>query len=308
MSHFTVPRPTRRNLRPDAVAYVDPQFPAERLWSPYARPVHGVERGEDIELTGELTLVDREPLFTGEHLQGTYETYWFTGLEVNGVSILAAGAQPVGAVGAGYYSPITRAGVALTTREGLSLLPDGDLPQGHAVLRGAGTGLVVAPLDFEEGTVPIDVLLDAGHRPCGYIVNGDLDLTTWESRILPDETGRVSSEELFAQLQTMPPDHRPQVVARKRGLLGRAKTTPLGHLGEIDLVGRSWEFTVVPEREAMTVMELVEQLQEPEFRRGPDLGVEGRAGEEISWVTALQRDGGGLQVVLSEVALPDAPL
>lgn len=317
MSPLEVSRPTRRSLRPDAVAYVDPQFPAERLWSPYVRPVHSVERGEDLELTGELTLVDQEPMFTGEQLRGTYEIFWFTGDEVSGVTILAAGSRPVGAVGGGFYGPIDRAAVVLTTREGLGLLPGGgpggELPAARTVLRGAGTGLLVLPVDTDDEVVPIDVLLDADHRPCGYILNGDLDLATWDVRILPGESGRVSSQDLFTHLQSAPPGHRPEVVTRRSGFLGRPKTTVLGHLGEIALVDRSWEFEVVPASEAMTAGHLVEQLQDTTFRLGPDLGVEARSGPDgsiLSWVTEIVHDGTGLQLVLGPegMSLPDPPL
>ena len=82
MPGLEVPRPTVRTLRTDAVAYVDPHFPVDRLWSPLAEPVHAVERGEDVELTGELVLVGEETVHTGHQVQGQHATYRFTGDEI----------------------------------------------------------------------------------------------------------------------------------------------------------------------------------------------------------------------------------
>lgn len=318
MPPIAVPRPTLRTLRPDAVAYVDPQFPAERLWSSYAEPVHTVERGEDVELTGELTLVGQEPFFTGQQLQGTYATYWFTGDEVAGVSLLAEGAEPVGAVGGAFYQ-VDGPTVALTTREGLTLLPTGARPEGRGFLRGSGTTLITVPTEvdaddldgaaYRDGLsdmVSIDLLLDSSHRPCGYIINGDLDLTTWESRILPEERDRVSSQQLLVELQGISPEERPVVVSRKSGFLGRGKTRVLGNLGDLEFE-RSWQFPVVPAQEALTAAALTELLTDPTFRVGTDLGVEA-AGGDPAWVTEIQHEGGNLQLVVADITLPDPPL
>ncbi|QDO88218.1 hypothetical protein FNH13_07560 [Ornithinimicrobium ciconiae] len=331
MSPLAVPRPTLRTLRPDALAYVDPHFPVDRLWSTLAQPVHTVERGEDVELTGELALVGQESLFTGQQVSGTYQTFWFTGDEVSGVTLLAQGATPVGAIGGGFC----RAGdesISITTREGLGLLSSGSQPEGRAYLRGEGTTLINLPIEApgsdsdddpdsddpdsdESGgedlddvpeLVTIDFLLDARHQPCGFIINGDLDLTPWESRILPEETTRVSSLQLLTELQGTDPKARPVVVSRSSGFLGRAKTRTLGHVGDLDL-GRAWNFSVVPPPAALTASELIDLFTDPIFRVGADLGVEADLPDPV-WVTGIQREHGNLQLIVSDVLLPDHSL
>lgn len=286
MPSLEVPRPTVRTLRTDAVAYVDPHFPVDQLWSPLAEPVHAVERGEDVELTGELVLVGEETVFTGHRVQGRHATYRFTGDELTGMSLLAEGAQPVGAVRGTFCTP-DAATVSVTTREG------------------SGTSVVQVPVG-EDVTVPVDVLVDSRHQPCGYIINGDLDLASWESRILPGETGRVSSQELLAALRSVLPQNRPAVVSRTSGFLGRAKTTVLGHVGELDM-GRAWEFPVRSARDGLTATELIELLADPVFRVGPDLGVEVSGGDP-AWMTEIRREGDTLHLVVADVVLPDKPL
>lgn len=300
MSFFTVPALTRRNFLPHAVAWADPKFPSDRIWSPYWSFDLRVERAEDVELNGELTVFDGPPLFTGEQLRGTYEVYWHSGDGIAGVTILQSGARPIGGVAAGTYSFVDRGAFVVTTRDGTDLLDtETRLPLGRTCIRGEGNALIASPTGFGDGGIGIDVLLDEQHRTCGYIFNGDLDAFAWEQRILPGETGRLSAPGLSEELRSLPQDSAVEVVTRSG--------EQLGLIWFVDFEGSHVEATLAGDETPNTVAELLKGFHD---REGvPIMVCTNRTTGETAWVTAFERDGDtGRLVIDPDLALGDSPL
>lgn len=311
MLALQVRRTALRDVYPGGVAYVDPHFPVDRRWSPFHRPVHAIERGEDVELNGELTIVGPRTQFGGQQLRGRYETYWFTGDEVAGLSVLAQGAEPVGAV-FGSFCTARDGFVDLTTREGLGLRVPGPPRPERRYVTGSHTTLIRIPVG-DENPIRVDILLDAGHRPCGYIVGGEVEILSWGRRILPGETGRVSAQDLLAALGSVPADDRPEVVRRSSGFLGRRKEEPLGYVVDLDFYS-AWALVVEDAQEALTAGdaltagEMRDLLVDPLYRAGSDLGVELEAAASEggpSWLVEVDSAAGHLRLVVAEVSLPD---
>lgn len=295
-----------RDIYPDGVAYVDPDFPSTRLWSPQHRPVHVVKRGEDVELNGELTIVGPRAQFGGQPMRGLYETYWFTGDGLSGLSLLEQGSTPIGAVSGGFCTA-HEGFVDITTREGIGLqIPGPPRPERHYV-RGSGTTLIRVPVG-DGDPVMTDILLDARHQPCGYIVGGDLEIRSWSERILPGERGRASSQDLLSALRSVAPDDRPEVILRTSGFLGRRKDRPMGYVVDVDFLS-SWEILVedavaaLAAGEAMTAGEMRDLLVDPLYRAGPDMGVSLMDGDP-GWLVEIDDTDGHLRLVVADVVLP----
>ena len=293
---------TPRQVYPGGVAYVDPDFPVERMWSPCHRPVHAVERGEDVELNGELTIVGPRTQFGGQTLRGRYETYWFTGEEVAGLSLLEPGAEPIGAV-FGSFCTAHEGFVDITTREGLDLRVPGPPRPERRYVRGNGTTLLRVPVG-DANPIRVDILLDGRRQPCGYIVGGEEEILSWPKRILPGETGRVSSQDLLSALHTVPADDRPEVVRRTSGFLGRRKKWAAGFVGDVDFFS-TWSILITGADGALTTGEMRDSLVDPIYRVGPDLAVE-LAEDEPGWLVEIDSTDGHLRLVFAEVSLPDS--
>lgn len=298
---------TPRYLYPGGLAYVDPHFPVEKMWSTQHQVVHAVERGEDVELNGELTIVGPRAQFGGQLLQGRYETYWFTGDGIAGLSLLESGATPIGAVSGSFCDP-HEGFVDLTTREGLALRVAGPPRPERRYVRGNGTTLIRVPTG-RETLIRVDILLDARRQPCGYIVGGEAEITSWSERILPRETGRVSSQDLLSALRSVVPDDRPEVVRRTSGFLRRRKEQPMGYVVDVDFTS-SWKMLVVDAREAldageaMTAGEIRDLLIDPLYRVGPDLGVSLMEGDP-GWLVQIDSTDGHLRLVVADILPPE---
>lgn len=298
---------TPRYVYPGGLAYVDPDFPVERMWSPHHQTVHAVERGEDVELNGELTIVGPRTQFAGQSMQGRHETYWVTGEETAGLSLLASGVTPIGAV-FGSYCTAHEGFVDVTTREGLDLRVPGPPRPERRYVHGNDTTLIRVPIGYEN-PIRVDILIDARRRPCGYIVGGEVQIPSWSDRIQPGETGRVSSQDLLLALGSVAADDRPEVVRRTSGFLGRRKDRAMGYVVDVDFVF-SWQLLVADAQEAfgtgeaMTAREMRDLLADPLYRVGPDLGVsltEGGPG----WLVEIDSTDGHLRLVVADVSLPD---
>lgn len=302
---------TPREVYPGGVAYVDPDFPVEQMWSPHHQPVHAVARGEDVELNGELTIVGPRTQFAGQSMQGRYQTYWFTGEEIAGLSMLEPGATPIGAVFGSFCS--THEGyVDITTREGLDLRVPGSPRPERRYVRGNDTTLIRVPTG-SQNPIRADILLDARRQPCGFIVGGEVEILTWSQRILPGETDRVSSQDLVSALGSVAAADRPEVVHRTSGFLGRRKERPLGYVVDVAFLS-GWQLLIADAQEALdvgeaiTAREMGELLDDPLYRVGPDLGV-GLLGEDpgsLLWLVEIDSTDGHLRLVVADVSLPNS--
>lgn len=229
-----------------------------------------------------------------------------------GLSILAQGTEPVGAV-FGSFCTAQEGFLDLTTREGLDLRVPGPPRTERRYVPGNGTTLIRVPVG-DENPVRADILLDAQHRPCGYIIGGGVETLSWSQRILPGETGRVSAQALLAALGSVPADDRPEVVRRTSGFLGRRKEQPLGYVVDLDFYS-AWTLVVEDAQEALAAGDALtaggmrDLLVDPLYRAGPDLAIEldtavseGRP----SWLVEVDTAGGHLRLVVAEMSLPDS--
>lgn len=320
MTDFKLATVTQRNLMPHGVAFVTPDFPSTKFWTPTGM-YPTVERGQDVTLEGELVVFDGDPLFTGQTLEGTYETYWHSAEEHLGLSLLKAGSTPIGTLSAGRYAKVRSRVFSVSTRDGVDANEARHLlPFERTYVERNGTVVMSTSTGNGNWPIGIDALIDAAHQVCGYVFNGVYDGMAFESRILPGEEGRVSAQELLDVLRDLPEDGQVEIMSQAGELLGA--------LTYLELEGHAWMGQLAMEvGHGQSVSDRVRMLDphasdgasqtitEPDTREteismseiavAVDLGQD----ERESWVRAVTRDGATARLHLRDNSpLPDEDL